>query len=232
MTEADWNQSTQTKEMLEAVLSSGRVSERKLRLFAAACVARAGGLLADARSLQALEVAEAFAEGTVGSEGRRAARRTALAAAEEAFSGGRDRERAAYAAYYALALKAAEAAWSAPLIAAQAVGVAAAAPPADYQKATAEERGRQASLVRCIFGPALFRELPRVAPAVLAWNGGMVGRLAAAYEAREFTQGRLGVLADAAEEAGLTEAELLGHLRGPGPHVRGCWGVDLLLGRA
>jgi hypothetical protein len=66
----------------------------------------------------------------------------------------------------------------------------------------------------------------------LAWNGGTVGRLAAGvYEERDLTQGRLGVLADAAEEAGLMAAELLAHLRSPVPHARGCWGVDLLLGR-
>jgi hypothetical protein len=39
---------------------------------------------------------------------------------------------------------------------------------------------------------------------------------------------RLAVLADALEEAG-AEGELLGHLRGLGPHVRGCWAVDLVL---
>jgi hypothetical protein len=33
------------------------------------------------------------------------------------------------------------------------------------------------------------------------------------------------------EEAGLLDAELLGHLRGPGPHARGCHGIDLLLGK-
>jgi hypothetical protein len=94
------------------------------------------------------------------------------------------------------------------------------------------EQAAQAALVRCIFGPVLFRKLPPVAPAVLAWNGGTVGRLAAGvYEARDFTQGRMGVLADAAEEAGLDGAELLAHLRSPGPHARGCWAVDLLTGR-
>jgi predicted DNA-binding WGR domain protein len=43
---------------------------------------------------------------------------------------------------------------------------------------------------------------------------------------------RLAVLADALEEAGCTDAGLLEHLRGPGPHVRGCWAVDLLLGKS
>jgi hypothetical protein len=39
------------------------------------------------------------------------------------------------------------------------------------------------------------------------------------------------VLADALEEAGCGDEEILGHLRGPGPHVRACWVLDLLLGR-
>jgi hypothetical protein len=56
----------------------------------------------------------------------------------------------------------------------------------------------------------------------------------AAYDNRTLPAGtldpdRLAVLADALEEAGCTDAEMLGHLRGPGPHVRGCWPVDLLL---
>jgi hypothetical protein len=42
---------------------------------------------------------------------------------------------------------------------------------------------------------------------------------------------RLSALADALEEAGCTEAAVLDHLRSPGPHVRGCWVVDLLTGR-
>ena len=42
---------------------------------------------------------------------------------------------------------------------------------------------------------------------------------------------RLAVLADALEIAGSTDAIILEHLRGPGPHVRGCFVVDLLLGK-
>lgn len=42
---------------------------------------------------------------------------------------------------------------------------------------------------------------------------------------------RLAVLSDALEEAGCAEAALLTHLRSPGPHVRGCWALDLVLGR-
>jgi hypothetical protein len=49
------------------------------------------------------------------------------------------------------------------------------------------------------------------------------------YRDRAFD--RLPILADALEDAGCTNSEVLGHLRGPGPHVRGCWAVDLVLGR-
>jgi hypothetical protein len=58
----------------------------------------------------------------------------------------------------------------------------------------------------------------------------------AAYDNRTLPAGtldsaRLAVLADALEEAGCSAPDLLNHLRGPGPHVRGCWVVDLLLGK-
>src|SRR5207245_2405199 len=67
-----------------------------------------------------------------------------------------------------------------------------------------------------------------------AGQDGVVARLArAAYEERTLPAGlldpaRRGVLADALEENGCGDAQLLGHLRGPGPHVRGCFAVDLL----
>jgi hypothetical protein len=38
-------------------------------------------------------------------------------------------------------------------------------------------------------------------------------------------------LADALEAAGCSDKAILSHLRGPGPHVRGCWPVDLILGK-
>jgi hypothetical protein len=41
----------------------------------------------------------------------------------------------------------------------------------------------------------------------------------------------LAILADALEEAGCTDPSILGHLRSPGPHVRGCWALDLVLGK-
>jgi hypothetical protein len=88
-------------------------------------------------------------------------------------------------------------------------------------------------LLREVFGNP-FRAVG-LRPAWLTWSRGTVRRLAeAAYEERSLPEctldpTRLGVLTDALEEAGCADADLLGHLRGPGPHVRGCWALDLLL---
>jgi hypothetical protein len=69
---------------------------------------------------------------------------------------------------------------------------------------------------------------PSIPPAWLAW-GGLVPTLARAIrEERRFQD--LPVLADALEDAGCTDADILGHCRAGGPHLRGCWVLDLLLG--
>jgi hypothetical protein len=69
-----------------------------------------------------------------------------------------------------------------------------------------------------------------IEPGWTAWNGGTIQQLARTiYDDHTFE--RLPILADALEEAGCTDAAILGHCRGPGPHVRGCWVVDLLLGK-
>ena len=62
----------------------------------------------------------------------------------------------------------------------------------------------------------------------LGWHGGLVPKLARGiYEDRVFEQ--LPILSDALEDAGCADEAMLAHCRGPGPHVRGCWVVDLLL---
>jgi hypothetical protein len=70
-----------------------------------------------------------------------------------------------------------------------------------------------------------------------AWLTPTVTDLATvAYRERALPSGeldpfRLTILADALEEAGCTDPVILTHLRGPGPHVRGCWALDLALGK-
>lgn len=85
-------------------------------------------------------------------------------------------------------------------------------------------------LLREHFGPLPFREV-RLGERLRVWEGGVIPGLAlAAYEERDF--GRLGVLADALEDAGCDETELKEHLRREGGHGRGCWALDVILGRA
>jgi hypothetical protein len=49
------------------------------------------------------------------------------------------------------------------------------------------------------------------------------------YESRDFSA--MPILADALQDAGCDNEEILNHCRGDGPHVRGCWVVDLVLGK-
>jgi hypothetical protein len=96
----------------------------------------------------------------------------------------------------------------------------------------AAEEEAQAVLLRCVLGNP-FRPVMRDAT---LQTPQVVALAQAAYDQRHLPVGtldtaRLAILADALEEAGCDQADLLAHLRGPGPHVRGCWAVDLLLGR-
>jgi hypothetical protein len=101
-----------------------------------------------------------------------------------------------------------------------------------YARAAEKEREAQTVLVRDIFGnpfrPVAFDRF---------WVTSNVVNLAQSiYEERQVPSGlfdnqRMGILADALEEAGCDNADILGHLRSGGDHVRGCWAVDLLLGK-
>ena len=193
--------------MLEAL--RGKASDRKLRLLACACCRRGWPLLADERSRQAVEVAEQYADGIVNGRGLR----FAFSCAADAF---------AYAA-------------SAHTADAQAAAGAAnaARPEAGYYARYVTPRKEHPGPLRDLFGPLPFRPVT-VSP---GWQAPqVVAQAQAAYDERELPAGtldptRLAVLADALEEAGCTDQTVLEHLRGAGPHARGCWAVDLLLGK-
>jgi hypothetical protein len=89
--------------------------------------------------------------------------------------------------------------------------------------------GTVCQLLRCVFGNP-FRPRPTIDPAWLRWNDGTVPRLAWSIdEGRRF--GDLPILHDALLDAGCDNEDILDHCKAPGPHVRGCWVLDLLLGR-
>ncbi len=89
-----------------------------------------------------------------------------------------------------------------------------------------EPQRRQAALIRCLFGnpfrPAAFDRAWRTPATVV--------RATAIEEARDF--GLLPDLATALEAAGCSDAAVLGHCRGPGPHALGCWVLDAVMDRA
>jgi hypothetical protein len=224
MTETDWRTSIDPQIMLDWLRKSGKLSERKARLVGAAVCRRIWDLLTE-RSCQAVELAERYADGEATTDELSAAHDAAFdvaAALAEMGDATLDASRAA--------------AWAA----AGAVHPHELTEGVTWEAADAGGRGNecgaQACLLRDIFGDP-FTPLPRLDPTWLAWNDGAVVQLAqAAYENRDLPSGHLdgsllGVLADALEEAGCTDADLLAHLRSPGPHVRGCFALDAVLGR-
>jgi len=88
------------------------------------------------------------------------------------------------------------------------------------------EKEAQSKFFRDIFGNPF-----RPVKLDLTWLTPTVVKLAQQiYEDRAYD--RLLLLADVLEEAGCDNTEILNHCRGPEPHVRGCWVVDPLLGKA
>jgi len=251
MTEQEWLECTDPFRIIKYMGRSKRhgTTFRKLRLFACACCRQIWDLISDHRSQGAVELAERYAEGEVSVEEMRAAVTLAGEAEREASLqwgeptvqavAGRAAERAArvhiplarrektrieVATHVALhtsnAMKWAKiwGSWERP------------------EEPIREQIQRvwisQCQLIRDIvanpFHPVLI---------VHAWLTPTVLALAqAAYDNRRLPAGtldndRLAVLADALEDASCTDQAILGHLRSLGPHVRGCYFLDLLLGK-
>jgi hypothetical protein len=98
-------------------------------------------------------------------------------------------------------------------------------PPFPQARAFAERGRPMMAILRCIFGNPF-----RPVTADPSWATSTVVSLAGqVYESRDFSP--MPILADALQDAGCGSADVLDHCRGDGPHVRGCWVVDLLLGK-
>jgi hypothetical protein len=232
VTKKQWLTSTDPMAMLDHVWRCSRSSDRIRRLLAVAFCRRVWHLFTDPRSRAAIEVAERFADEQAGPLELAEADEGAKEAWDELYFKAAPHR---YASTAMVANKVARpVAAHGPRDAIDCLPPAAANPHDPSGRGQALERVEQANLLREVFGPWAFRS-PALDSLVLAWNGGTVQRLAqAAYDDRQLPAGhldpdRLQILADALEEAG-ADVELLSHLRGPGPHVRGCWAADLALG--
>jgi hypothetical protein len=199
---------------------AGGTSDRKLRLFGCACCRSIWDLLVDDRSRNAITSAEALADQLISSTQHEKLRQQFLD-----YYGREERRYQIYCDAVGFAAADPPRIWRVPHYAAAAVAFHTKG-NSTHPKAIAAERAIQASFLRDIFGNP-FR------PVALdpAWLTSTVVALAKGiYEERAFD--RMPILADALQDAGCDYDDLLGHCRGPGPHVRGCWVVDLVLGKS
>jgi len=213
MTEAEWLACDDPRQMLRSL--GDTASDRKRRLFAAESFRNFAHLLPNVRQRRAIEMLEEIAEGTATLEARREATQGAHRAFPPSTLGqhivGDDPYYVALMLFRALTSSSADG-----------HAISAASGLAD------EAAGYrwQSCLLRELFGNP-FRPVA-VDPAwrtstVLALAGGI-------YEERAFD--RMPILADALQDAGCDHDDLLGHLRDTtATHVRGCWALDLVLGK-
>lgn len=249
MTEDDWLTNNNPRAMLEFVRD--RASTRQLRYFGAACCRQVWDVLPDDRLRAAVECVEDYAATAATQQELAACQSRARLAIQELALGVRAAERAGevgqrppaerdWEPYFA-AYRAANAADAVALVArpTERVGALGESVLQAFDLVVqAQTAGRavkdnyhrlfaaHAAVVRCIFGDPFhdveFDPSWRTEAAVALARG--------MYETRSFAAAP--VLADALEDAGCADAVVLGHLRGGGPHVRGCHVVDAVLGLA
>jgi hypothetical protein len=189
-----------------------RANDRKLRLFACASLRLVWHSLPETASRHAVAVGEWMADAVASGRERHEARTQARRTASQTYG---DAARLGNAA-------------------AEVVRSASAWEPARAVRGwwTLDNKTAICRALRDVLGNP-FR--PRLAVGFCPWPE-VLALARVAYEQRTLPSGALdpvclAVLSDALEEAGCTDADILGHLRLAGPHVRGCWPLDLVLGR-
>jgi hypothetical protein len=233
MTEQDWLACTFSTPLFEVLRKRHASSWRKRFLLSLACCHRVAPLMSE-EGRRAVAVAMRFGEGLA----TETERWEAFAKAGRAMDEAEDQRQSSadWCAYRLLQLAAEQAepaTWDDDTAAqiAQVASEPFAWTGSGWDSAVLQaQRIAIAELVRDIFGNPI-RPTPAIESSWLAWKDGTVKRLAkSVYE--EGTFDRMPVLADALEEAGCHDQNILEHCRQQGQtHVRGCWVVDLLLGR-
>lgn len=215
MTEAEWLACDDTQMMVDFL--RGKTSDRKFRLLACANCRLLWRWISDKRSQEAVIVAERLADGLASEEERSIAHAASFNAATlDEYEDPEDE------IVYLQSMSAAyahNAVWDEAFVAAHANA------PSVLPELTGLSVSLPLCLLRDIFGNP-FRPVTMLSH----WLTASITQLAQAiYDERAFD--RLPILADALEEAGCDDKDVLSHCRKPGPHVRGCWVVDLILGK-
>jgi hypothetical protein len=215
MTEQDWLESTDPKPMLEFI--TRKVIDRKVQLFSVACFEKLWPLLTDVRSRRAVEAVSMYAEGRLTEEELVQARNEAFMVLHEINFGEESRWRLCDMA--------------ANITIVRGLSNAAGLLLEDFRY---YPDCPSSDILRDIIGNP-YRPIT-LDP---AWLTPTVLALAqATYENRNLSAGtldnaRLAIFADALEDAGCDNADILNHCRQPGAvHVRGCFVLDLLLGKS
>jgi hypothetical protein len=249
MTEVEWTTATDIQPMLDYLRGIGTTSDRKFYLFSVGVCRHAWSFLRDPKSRAAVEILERYAEGQASAGELTAAAieaeiacscpsaashatmpwTHASVALNSVFSHLPDAEsrlqesekaepvdsisdarNAAYAARYVGCPDVRVQPWD-----------------AEHRKSIQAEDALHAKMLRCVVGNPV-RSKPPLCSSLLTETVLAIARTI--YESRSFD--RLSGLAAALEEANCTDAELLEHLRRPGPHARGCWALDAVLDRS
>lgn len=244
MTEAEWLVCSKPEAMLGLLTTRG--SDRQFRLFGCCCCHAVLTLLSDERSRRAVAVAERYADGDADKDELEDARRESREAVRYVtglnYASSHGRVMASYAR--TVAKRSAEAVAD---VVGKSVGKVAAAISSAALEAAAEaagleggqqgqaplfrhsrleaDRAQQAAFLRDIFPfrPVTFSPEWRTSTAVAIAKQ--------MYDSRDFSA--MPILADALQDAGCENADILNHFRDPdATHVRGCWALDLVLGKA
>lgn len=245
MTEADWHTCTDLDQLLDFLLER-KASTRKLRLFACACSVPLWPLVKLPACQAAHHAALKFADGLINEDALRSAWQAGVAA-QPVFPGPNAPAVAAADPDLLRALARATqlttdvlARLRSDAVMGRARAASAAGAPAEskaeawgkfdsaLEEARAEVRQELVFYLRCLFGDP--SRPVRIDPAWLTWNDGTVVKMASTiYAEKRFAD--LPVLADALEEAGCTDDEILGHCRHDWEHFRGCRVLDRILGK-
>jgi hypothetical protein len=239
MTEAEWLASTSPIEMLEFLGRSP--TDRQWRRFGYCCCDGIRPLLTDERSRHAIDVADSFADGFASKDElettRRGAREAVRYVAGLSYPSSYARnvaKRAAEAVAELVGKSVFKVAGSISTAVIEAASVAAGLEGAKRGVYASFCSAKQQSLrtehtrfLHNIFGnpfrPVAFDAAWRTSTAVMLARG--------MYESRDFSP--MPILADALQDAGCDSADILNHCRDPrATHVRGCWVVDLTLGKS
>jgi|SRR5262245_52861 len=214
MTASEWISCTDPRPMLDSL--RGRASDRQLRLFACACCRSIQGFIPPGACRDAIEVALGYADGQATAEELAVARRAAIAKA-----GGAGHHAAA--AWAACATTEPSAARAAVVSAAEAVDLFRGAHPEAVEEESAAQAGYLRDIIGDPFGADRWGYSRR-------WAGHPAIQEIAQQLYGEPSNDDMDALGEELARRGCSvPAVVLSHCRSSGPHVCGCWVIDLIL---